>query len=152
MVCNDVTPSRIARLKSVINQYLGNQKSWSDRLEILMSDAISWNEQHQLDTFNKVLVDVPCTTDRHSVTEDDNNIFKPLRMRDRVKLPETQAALLVSGVRACKPGGTVVYSTCSLSPIQNDGVVYMALKQLKELYDIDTVVRYYFLVCLGIDF
>jgi len=29
-------------------------------------------------------------------------------------------------------GGTVVYSTCSLSPIQNDGVVGMALKKIWE--------------------
>lgn len=29
-------------------------------------------------------------------------------------------------------GGTVVYSTCSLSPIQNDGVVGMALKKAWE--------------------
>lgn len=46
-----------------------------------------------------------------------------------------------AGVRACKPGGTIVYSTCSLSPIQNDGVVHMAIKQLKEMYKIDTVVK-----------
>lgn len=50
-------------------------------------------------------------------------------------------ALFSAGVRACKPGGTVVYSTCSLSPVQNDGVVYMALKRLKEVHNIETVVR-----------
>lgn len=31
-----------------------------------------------------------------------------------------------------KVGGTVVYSTCSLSPIQNDGVVQMALRRIWE--------------------
>lgn len=29
-------------------------------------------------------------------------------------------------------GGTIVYSTCCLSPIQNDGVVGMALKKAWE--------------------
>ena len=32
-------------------------------------------------------------------------------------------------MKCVKPGGSVVYSTCTLSPIQNDGVVYDALKQ-----------------------
>ena len=32
---------------------------------------------------------------------------------------------------AVKVGGSVVYSTCSLSPVQNDGVVHMAIEELK---------------------
>lgn len=57
-----------------------------------MSNALHWDE---LDTFDRVLVDVPCTNDRHSVMEDDNNFFKPQRMKERIALPETQSALLM---------------------------------------------------------
>lgn len=39
-------------------------------------------------------------------------------------------------------GGTVVYSTCSLSPIQNDGVVQMALKKAFEESNVLYVVKY----------
>lgn len=38
-------------------------------------------------------------------------------------------------------GGSVVYSTCSLSPIQNDGIVNMALKQIWEETDIKIIVK-----------
>lgn len=138
LVCNDATIARVARLRSVFSQFLGQTKTWQDRLVIKTCDAIHWS---QFDSFDKVLVDVPCTTDRHSVTTDDNNFFKPTRLKERITLPETQSALLCAGVRACKPGGTVVYSTCSLSPIQNDGVVYMAMKQLKFLYNIETTIK-----------
>ena len=80
----------------------------------------------------QILVDVPCTTDRHMLHENDNNIFKPSRMRERLQLPEIQSAILAHALKMIAPGGTVVYSTCSLSPIQNDGVVQMALKKTWE--------------------
>jgi 5-methylcytosine rRNA methyltransferase NSUN4 len=40
--------------------------------------------------------------------------------------------------------GTVVYSTCSLSPIQNDGVVKMALKKIWEETNHQIIVKYIF--------
>lgn len=42
----------------------------------------------------QILVDVPCTTDRHSLHENENNIFKPTRVKERLKIPEIQAELL----------------------------------------------------------
>lgn len=44
--------------------------------------------------FNRILVDVPCTNDRLSVAENDNNWFKGSRTRERLQLPEIQAAIL----------------------------------------------------------
>jgi len=38
-----------------------------------------------------------------------------------------------SGIRACKPGGIVVYSTCTLAPVQNEGVVERAIENLALL-------------------
>ena len=35
-----------------------------------------------------------------------------------------------AGILACKPGGSIVYSTCTLSMAQNDGVVKQALEHL----------------------
>ena len=48
----------------------------------------------------------------------------------RVKrLSVEQGALLASAVDALKPGGTVVYGTCALSPMENDDVVKKILKK-----------------------
>ena len=47
-----------------------------------------------------------------------------------------------SALLCVKPGGSVVYSTCSLSPVQNDGVVYNALKSIWEDTKIEFSVRY----------
>lgn len=59
-------------------------------------------------------------------------MFRQDRIKERLRIPETQADLLGNALHLVKPGGTVVYSTCSLSPIQNDGVVGMALRRIWE--------------------
>ncbi|KAF1384146.1 hypothetical protein PFLUV_G00139260 [Perca fluviatilis] len=83
-------------------------------------------------TFDRVLVDVPCSTDRHSLMEDDNNVFSKSRTGERRKLPELQLELLLAGIEAACPGGEILYSTCTLSQIQNLGVVEQAVYLARE--------------------
>ena len=45
-----------------------------------------------------------------------------------------------SAILCTAPGGSIVYSTSTLSPIQNDGVVSLALKQIWEETNIDMAV------------
>ncbi|EGI61825.1 PREDICTED: 5-methylcytosine rRNA methyltransferase NSUN4 isoform X1 [Acromyrmex echinatior] len=129
MVANDIQKSRVDRINKVINQYTAGIGQWEDRLRVTERDARFIDDK---DMYNKILVDVPCTTDRHVLHSEENNMFKPQRIRERLKLPELQAAILTNALKIISVGGTVVYSTCSLSPIQNDGVVGMALKKVWE--------------------
>ena len=43
-----------------------------------------------------------------------------------------QSELLKNGLLHLAPGGSLVYSTCTLSPVQNDGVVHRVLAQIWE--------------------
>ena len=45
-----------------------------------------------------------------------------------------------SSIKCLKPGGSVVYSTCTLSPMQNDGVIALAMKHLWEETKIDVAI------------
>lgn len=46
-----------------------------------------------------------------------------------------------AGIRACRPGGIIVYSTCTLSPVQNDGVIAATLEHIWHSTDIEVVVE-----------
>ncbi|XP_072944998.1 5-cytosine rRNA methyltransferase NSUN4 [Epargyreus clarus] len=141
LVCNDASVSRLNRMNRIFRDYLIDFESsnkWRERVVQTHSDGRNFTDDLG---FDKVLVDVPCTTDRHSVMEDENNIFRSDRIRERLKIPELQSQLLVNALRLVKVGGAVVYSTCSLSPIQNDGVVHMALKHAFENHAIVATIK-----------
>ncbi|XP_066140335.1 5-methylcytosine rRNA methyltransferase NSUN4 [Euwallacea fornicatus] len=140
LVSNDVSNSRVTRIENVYQQFLYDlDERWltPGRVKLTNLDG----RFIEMDDFDRILVDVPCTTDRHSLKENDNNIFKPSRIKERLKLPELQSELLFNALTLAKKGGIVVYSTCSLSPIQNDGVVSMALKKLWEQTKMQYVVK-----------
>lgn len=46
-----------------------------------------------------------------------------------------------AGIKSCKPGGTVVYSTCSLAPTQNDGIIQAVFEDLWNTTKIDIAVE-----------
>uniref|UniRef100_A0A8D8M1X6 NOL1/NOP2/Sun domain family member 4 n=1 Tax=Cacopsylla melanoneura TaxID=428564 RepID=A0A8D8M1X6_9HEMI len=128
IVANDMERSK--RLINMFSQFIYDFNPRTDkRLQITNRNGVAITEEN---TYDKILVDVPCTNDRLSVTDDFNNLFNPMKLKQRLTLPETQADLLTQALKLVKVGGSVVYSTCSLSPIQNDGVVHMTMKRIWE--------------------
>lgn len=93
LVCNDVQESRVNRIHRVMKQFFYDfhEKWHNKRCFITQEDARSMVE---FNMYDKILVDVPCTTDRHAVMEDDNNIFKPSRVKERLRIPEIQSKIL----------------------------------------------------------
>jgi 16S rRNA C967 or C1407 C5-methylase (RsmB/RsmF family) len=95
--------------------------------------------------FDHVLVDAECSTDgslkhlRESLngaTESTPQIANHLLTdKDKLaKLLDLQRRLLASGYRLLKPGGTLVYSTCSLSHDQNEKIVQWLLDECGDAY------------------
>ncbi|NXA21560.1 NSUN4 methyltransferase, partial [Ibidorhyncha struthersii] len=120
LAANDISISRTKRMYQILHSYV--PREIRETVSVTSCDGRDWG-QLEGGTFHKVLVDVPCTTDRHSVMEQDNNIFHRRRTKERQMLPMLQLQLLMAGILATKPGGDVVYSTCSLSPLQNEYVI-----------------------------
>ena len=85
--------------------------------------------------FDKILVDAPCSgtgTIRKSVKT--LKIWNPI-MIDR--LASTQKKLIKGAFNILKPGGTMVYSTCSTEPTENEGVVTHLLETFQEAKILD---------------
>lgn len=143
VVANDVDKRRLGRLKKVIKEYIPPESSIHSCLKLVSFDGCMWNEIER-ECYDKVLVDVPCTTDRVSINVPDNekdNIFSVYRKRERAKLPQIQVDLLKNGVLACQPGGTIVYSTCTASPLQNEFVLQYALQELRDVYNVNCIIK-----------
>ena len=71
--------------------------------------------------FDKILVDVPCSGT--GTLQRRPEIRWRLRQTQLAEFQELQVALLSNAVNHLKPGGTLVYSTCSLEPEENEQVI-----------------------------
>jgi NOL1/NOP2/sun family putative RNA methylase len=78
------------------------------------------------DAFDAVLVDAPCSN-MGMIRKNYKNI-RLWKLRDCYGLSRLQKNLLMAAYRAVKPGGVVVYSTCTLEPMENEEVVDYLLR------------------------
>ncbi len=75
--------------------------------------------------FEKVLVDAPCSGT--GTLARNPEIKWRLSPHDPARQGDLQRKLLATGVRSLKPGGRLVYATCSLEPEENEQVVRSVL-------------------------
>jgi 16S rRNA (cytosine967-C5)-methyltransferase len=74
--------------------------------------------------FDRVLVDAPCSNT--GVLRRRVDLRWRLRSEELRRLAEVQKKLLATAATLVKPGGVLVYSTCSLEPEENEQVVATA--------------------------
>ena len=124
LTVNDRSAARRARLHRVLNEHLPPELL--ERVTVSGHDASRWG-LHEQNLYDRVLADVPCSSERHLVQEPRHlETWSPARTRH---LAVQAYAILAAGFTALKPGGILVYSTCALSPGENDGVVAKLLKR-----------------------
>jgi len=94
-----------------------------DRVECRHADATALTEDS---VFDLALADVPCSGT--GTLGRNPEIRHRLRPEDFARQAERQQAILTTALRAVRPGGRVVYSTCSLEPEENEQVIAAALR------------------------
>ncbi|MEM1584150.1 MAG: NOL1/NOP2/sun family putative RNA methylase [Nitrososphaerota archaeon] len=82
--------------------------------------------------FDKVLVDAPCSS--LGIVSKDWRIVKNWSMDNVYRLSRLQLQLLRSAFDCLKPGGALVYSTCTLTIEENELVVHNLLESRDNAY------------------
>lgn len=77
--------------------------------------------------FDKILADVPCSSD--AVLRKLPHKWKNWGPKESFALHKLQLQILRRGLQLLKPGGTIIYSTCSLNPIENEAVVSEVMRE-----------------------
>ena len=131
LVANDKSADRRARLKAVVTEHL--PAAIANTVRITGFDAATWGLYQQA-MYDRVLLDAPCSSERHVLSSPYYLAqWTPARTK---QLAIRQFAMLAAALDAAKAGGRVVYSTCSISPLENDGVIEKLFKKRKDLFDI----------------
>ncbi len=120
---NDSSSGRIAALRS-------NVQTWGSFSTALTSYPGERYGEWFPDTFDRVLLDAPCSGESLRTAERRKTRF--VSQTERLQLQRRQIKLLDSALRAVKPGGQVVYSTCTLAPEEGEAVLDALLNRYPQ--------------------
>ncbi len=124
LVAADQEEARLERLRGNLVR-LGVQNArlvgcnWLDESSVR---AAGWEDHF----FDKILVDAPCSNS--GVMRRRVDVRWRLRPGDFTRMHRHQLAILGTVAPLLKPGGSLVYSTCSLEPEENDEVLEAFLR------------------------
>jgi 16S rRNA (cytosine967-C5)-methyltransferase len=118
VVAVEIDAGRIARLSDTLSRL---------RLvaEIVQADVLDWQPEER---FDAVLLDAPCTATGTIRRHPDIPFLK--RPSDIPVLARLQTRMIDKAVALLRPGGTLVYATCSLEPEEGEAHVAPALARL----------------------
>jgi 16S rRNA (cytosine1407-C5)-methyltransferase len=113
-------------------------------VKCLLTDARRFRAGDTL--FDKIMVDAPCSSEGRFTTLDKDSFgyWSPRKIKE---MAHKQKGIILSAARCLKPGGFLVYSTCTFAPEENETVVDWFLRKTKgeftlEPFDLPGVPRY----------
>jgi len=138
VVAGDLAGPRLERLKENVARHAPG------RIEVVALDLgqplpAQLERAGQPTVFAGVLIDVPCSNT--GVLQHRVDVKWRLRPEDIPALTETQLRMLRHAAAVVAPGGRLVYSTCSLEPEENAGVVERFLAESDGAFALEQAVR-----------
>ncbi len=114
LTCLDIDDSRLLRVQD-------NLERLDFSAELIAGDAARPEQWWDNETFDQILLDAPCSAS--GVVRRNPDIKLHRLSTDIATLAATQLRLLKALWPTLKPGGRLLYATCSILPPENTGVV-----------------------------
>ncbi len=121
LIAADVHNKRLARAA----QRLKRAGVFNAERKVLDSERDPWIKKNK-GKFDRVLVDAPCSGTGSWRRAPDSKWRRD--EKDLEELVALQESILTSAARLVKPGGRLVYATCSLLPVENEDQVAKLLR------------------------
>lgn len=132
ILANELDKLRCERLKYNV------EMQGVDIVEVVNGRGEKIGENYK-EQFDKVLLDAPCSGEGRFTIYNIQS-YKQWSMKTVNELVKTQKKLFKSAYEALKPGGTLVYSTCTLNKLENEQIIDWALNNFnikQERIDLD---------------
>ncbi|MDD5216487.1 MAG: RsmB/NOP family class I SAM-dependent RNA methyltransferase [Candidatus Omnitrophica bacterium] len=131
IVANDNNRTRFFKLKANVEM----QGATNVELSLRYGETFG---RRQPDAYDRILLDAPCSAEGRFDTREPASFryWKPAKVKEMAR---KQKVLLASGIHALKPGGVLVYSTCTFAPEENEGVLDWALGKYEEIISIEKI-------------
>lgn len=120
LVSNEIVPARAKILYENIER-LGVANA------LVLNEDPRRLEKKFFEYFDKILVDAPCSGE--GMFRKDSNAAREWTPQTNEICAERQKLILNSAAKMLKCGGTLVYSTCTFSPVENEEVISAFLKE-----------------------
>lgn len=104
---------------------------WATNIEGRKMDARKFFETEE-EQFDRILLDAPCSAEWRINLENEKS-YGFWTLENIKKKAELQYELLELAVKSLKKWGTLVYSTCTLAPEENEGVISRLLWEYRDL-------------------
>lgn len=126
ITCLEVIKPRFYKLRSVVS-LLG-----ADCINCRLIDARRFRPDEQYD---KILLDVPCSCEGRFNLSDKKTYFywSPRKIKE---MRRKQKGLILNASRLLKSGGTMVYSTCTFAPEENEEVIDWFLRKTGATFEV----------------
>ncbi len=123
IIANDVQEKRLWTLKAALHRC-------GVAHNIVTKKVGQWFGRQMTERFDRVLCDAPCTAQGTARKDSDALLYSS--EENAGKMARLQKEMLEAAVHAAKVGGVIVYSTCTLTPEENEGVIAHILNKFSD--------------------
>ena len=134
ILANELDKIRCERLKHNV------EVQGSTIVEVINSRGEKLGETHE-NSFDKVLLDTPCSGEGRFLAC-SSATYRDWSLKTVNQLTKLQRKLFDSAYKAVKPGGTIVYSTCTINKNENEFILDWILNNYKvKILDINLNIK-----------